>query len=129
MSIKETPHMFSFEKLEVWKESKDLTVQVYKLTSAFPDEEKYGFVSQMRRSATSVCSNIAEGCSRTSARDQAHFYQLAYSSLMELLNQMIISFELGFSNESDLVNIRLQIERISNKLNALRKSRLNSINN
>ena len=126
--MNKTQHIFSFEKLDVWKESKDLTVQVYKLTSAFPDEEKYGLVSQMRRAAISVCSNIAEGCSRTSAKDQAYFFQLAYSSLMELLNQMMISVELEFSKESVLVNNRTQIEKISNKLNALRKSTLKRLN-
>jgi four helix bundle protein len=80
----------------------------------------------MRRASVSVSSNIAEGSSRTSIKDQAHFYQIAYSSLMELLNQVIISKDLEFINEDHETQIRIIIGKVSNKLNALRKSRLNS---
>ena len=65
--------VFSFEDLTVWKDSKELTKDIYSITSSFPDNEKFGMVSQMRRSAISVCSNLAEGSSRTSSKDQAHF--------------------------------------------------------
>jgi four helix bundle protein len=64
---------FSFEKLEVWRNAKGLTHLVYKATKDFPSEEKYGLVSQLRRSVMSVTSNIAEGSSRMSSKDQAHF--------------------------------------------------------
>lgn len=118
-------HIFSFEKLEVWQDAKYLTVLVYSITKDFPSEEKYGLVSQLRRAVISVSSNIAEGSSRTSAKDQAHFYQIAFSSLMEVLSQIIISFELGYIKEQD--SFRVEISKIANKLNGLRKSSLDRI--
>jgi len=65
---------FSFEKLEVWQDAKELTHQIYKVTKNYPDDEKFGLVSQLRRAMISVTSNIAEGSSRMSPKDQAHFY-------------------------------------------------------
>lgn len=115
-------HIFGFEKLEVWKDAKVLTILVYKVTKDFPSDEKYGLVSQMRRAVISVSSNIAEGSSRISPKDQAHFYQIAFSSLMEVLSQIIISVELGYIGDQD--SFRLEISKIANKLNALRKSRI-----
>jgi four helix bundle protein len=117
--------IFGFEKLNVWQESRELAKNVYFNIKDFPREEKFGIISQMRRSAVSVCSNIAEGSSRTSAKDQAHFYQLAYSSLMELMNQIIIANDLGYLNNEKENQYRLNIEKVANMLNSLRKSRLN----
>jgi four helix bundle protein len=117
---------FSFEKLEVWQDAKGLTHLVYKATKNFPSEEKYGLVSQLRRAVISVTSNIAEGSSRMSSKDQAHFYHLAFSSLMEVLSQIIISFELGYIPEEE--SFRIEISKIANKLNSLRKSSLNPVN-
>ena len=119
-------YKFSFEKLDVWQDSRSLTKVIYEVTKSFPDSEKFGLVSQMRRASVSVSSNIAEGSSRTSKKDQAHFYQIAYSSLMELLNQVIISNDLEFLNEGLESQVRNHIGKVSNKLNSLRKSRLNS---
>lgn len=118
-------HIFSFEKLTVWKDSKELIKAIYLVTKKFPEEEKFGLTSQLRRASVSVASNIAEGTSRVSAKDKAHFTTISYSSLMEILNQVIISNELGFMSDEDYRIIRSSIEKISNKLNALRKSQLN----
>jgi hypothetical protein len=74
-----TMYTFSFERLEVWNKSRLLTKRTYKVTQNFPDSEKFGIVSQLRRSVISICSNIAEGSSRRSKKDQAHFYNIAYS--------------------------------------------------
>lgn len=117
-------HTYSFEKLEVWQLSRRMVVSIYQLTSSYPAEEKYGMISQMRRAAVSVCSNIAEGSSRKTAKDQAAFYNTSYSSLMELLNQLIISLDLGWIS-GEMVSVkRTEIELLSNKLNSLRNSRL-----
>ena len=118
-------YKFAFERLNVWQNSRVLSRNVYTDTKNFPGEEKFGIVNQMRRAVVSVCSNIAEGSSRTSSKDQAHFYQLAYSSLMELMNQIIIANDLTYLNKDQENSYRLNIEKIANKLNALRKSRLN----
>ena len=95
------------------------------ITQNFPSEEKFGLINQLRRASVSVASNLAEGTSRNTNKDKAHFTTMAFSSLMEVLNQIIIAKELGFIEEKDYQKIRTEIEKISNKLNALRKSQLN----
>lgn len=118
-------YIYSFEKLEVWNESKKLSKIIYQITSRFPENEKFGLTSQLRRASISVCSNLAEGSARITPKDKAHFSTMAYSSLIEVLNQLIISYELGFMNESDYLNFRTLIESLSNKINSLRKYQLN----
>ena len=113
-------YIYSFEKLEVWNESKEFTKSIYKLTSTFPDSERFGLVSQLRRASISICSNIAEGSARKSFKDKAHFTTMAFSSTVEVLNQLILSFELDFIKEKDYLKLRLDIESITNKLNGLR---------
>jgi four helix bundle protein len=116
---------FSFEKLEVWKNSVELTKLIYSVTNEFPENEKFGLISQLRRASISVASNLAEGTSRQTNKDKANFTTMAYSSLMEVLNQVILSTELKYINEEDYNRIRVEIEKISRMLNALRKSQLN----
>lgn len=113
-------YIYSFEKLEVWNESKEFTKSIYKLTSTFPDSEKFGLVSQLRRASVSICSNIAEGSARKSFKDKAHFTTMAFSSTVEVLNQLILSFELDFIVENDYLKLRQDIESVTNKLNGLR---------
>ena len=119
-------HIFSFEKLEVWKEAIKLAVKTYNTTGLFPLEEKFGLTSQMRRCSVSVSSNIAEGTARLTNKDKAHFMTMAYSSPIELLNQSIISKELNFISEENYLDIRKDIESITNKINALRNHFLKS---
>lgn len=122
------PKVYSFENLDVWKESRKLAVKIYKLTQDFPSEEKYGLVSQMRRAGISISSNIAEGSSRNSLKDQARFSEIAFGSLLELLNQSILSFDLNLIVETELIDIRLSIDQIGLKLDRLKKSQLNRHN-
>ena len=119
-------HTFSFEKLSVWQDAMSLSVLIYSSTKLYPDEEKFGLISQMRRCAISICSNIAEGASRKTKKDQAHFYTMAFGSLMELLNQCIISRELTFIDENQYHDLRHKIEGIGYKLNSLRNSAMKS---
>jgi len=119
-------YIFSFEKLNVWVDSKELVKLIYVMTSKFPDEEKFGLTSQLRRASISISSNLAEGTSRNSVKDKAHFTTVAFSSLMEVLNQIILAKELNFLSEDDYNLLRESIEKVANKLNALRKSQLNN---
>ena len=119
-------YTFSFEKLNVWIDSKELIKLIYKVTKDFPSEEKFGLTNQLRRASVSIASNLAEGTSRNTNKDKAHFTTLSFSSLMEVLNQVIIAKELELIKEHDYNTIITDIEKISNKLNALRKSQLNS---
>ncbi|WP_298553188.1 four helix bundle protein [uncultured Algibacter sp.] len=117
-------YTFSFEKLNVWLDSKELVKLIYLITKEFPSQEKFGLTNQLRHASISVASNLAEGTSRNTNKDKAHFSTMAFSSLMEVLNQLIIAKELNFINENNYQTLRTEIEKISNKLNALRKSQL-----
>lgn len=120
-------HIYSFEKLDAWKESRIWVAWVYSVTADFPSDEKFGLISQIRRAAVSVISNLAEGSARKSAKDQAHFYQMAYSSLIEVLNQLIISNDLTFLNNDKLSEGRILIENLSSKIAALRNAQLSKV--
>ncbi len=115
---------YNFEKLEVWKFSIDFAKKIYEITESFPDIEKFGLVSQIRRAVVSVSSNLAEGSAKQSLKDQARFTEMAFGSLMEILNQIILSFKLKFIKENDYIDIRDYIENLSRQLNALKKSQL-----
>lgn len=86
----------SFEELDVWKKGRELVSGVYRITKDFPSEEKYGLVSQMRRSAVSVPSNIAEGFGRRSKLDKMRFYDIAMGSLYECQNQLVLASDQNF---------------------------------
>jgi four helix bundle protein len=115
-------YTFGFEKLEVWSKSRFLTNRIYIITRDFPESEKFGIIPQLRRAMISVCSNIAEGASRWSKKDQKHFYNMAFSSLMETLNQLILSNDLKYLSGDELAEIRKDIHVISLMLNNLSKS-------
>jgi four helix bundle protein len=118
-------YQFSFEKLEVWQLARSFSAHVYRLTDSFPHQERYGLISQLRRAAISIPSNLAEGAGRSSPKDQANFYQLAYGSAMEAINQLIIACDLRFISDGELEACRAQLGEISAKINALRKSAKN----
>jgi len=113
---------FSFEKLDVWTKAKDFTIKLYRATDSFPETEKFGLVSQLRRAAVSVSSNIAEGSSRRSSKDQSRFYVIAFSSAIEVLNQMIISNELVYLADDIYSELRGELETITAMLNRLHES-------
>ncbi len=86
----------SFQDLEVWQTSRELTLDIYKASRSFPKEEVYGLTSQIRRAAVSISANIAEGFSRRSNPDKYHFYNMAQSSLQELKCFLILCEDLGY---------------------------------
>jgi len=122
-------HKFSFEKLEVWQDSINFAKQVYEITNNFPKTEIYGLISQIRRATVSISSNIAEGSTRKSFKDQARFTEIAFGSLLETLNQLIIANKLGYISENELNLIRTEIEKMSRQLNGLKKSQMERQNN
>lgn len=96
------------KKLEVWKKAVELVSVIYRETSSFPDEEKFGLVSQLRRAAVSVPSNVAEGSSRPGGADRRRFYVVARSSIVEIDTQMEIARNLGYlSSEQETALGRL----------------------
>jgi len=94
-----------FTDLIVWREAHKLVLIIYKCTKFFPYDEKFGLVSQMRRSAVSITSNVAEGFSRKSFREKIQFYYVSKSSLTELQNQLIISKDIEYIRMSDYCKI------------------------
>lgn len=125
---KSNDYKFNFENLEVWKESIKFTRFVYQLVNKFPSEERFGLSSQMKRAAISISSNIAEGSAKQSLKDQARYTEIAFGSLLELLNQFIVAFELSFITEDELINTRKQIEILSRQINGLKNSQLRRFN-
>ncbi len=113
---------YSFEKLDCWQKARELAVWTYGITQKFPTEEKFGMVSQMRRAAVSIASNLAEGSSRKTAKDQNHFSTIAYSSTIELLNDLIIANDLKFLTDEIYFAGREKIEHQTFLIARLRKS-------
>ncbi|MEX2152152.1 MAG: four helix bundle protein, partial [Gemmatimonadaceae bacterium] len=93
--------MQDFRKLRVWHAGKDFCVAVYDVTRSFPADERFGFTSQLRRSARSICANIAEGCGYMGKNDSARFYQMSLGSATESLSDMIIAQELESLSKAD----------------------------
>lgn len=111
------------KKLEVWKKSIELVKILYKITERFPNKEIYGIVSQIRRAAISVPSNIAEGSSRSSSLERKRFYEIARSSLVEVDTQIEISKELNFLG----IEEKNSIESISIEIFSMLSSLINNL--
>jgi four helix bundle protein len=114
--------MFGFEKLDVWQKAIELTDSIYALTRPFPNDERFGLISQMRRSSVSIASNIAEGSGRGSNPDFARFVEIAYSSLMELITQMKIASRQGLLPKPAYDEAYSKSETIARMLSGLRSS-------
>ena len=118
---------YAFENLNAWKESRKLVISVYQLLDGFPKFEKYALCDQIRRSIVSVPSNLAEGSGRISTKEQLHFYEIAYGSLMEAYNQLILAADLKYIEEENLNDLRPQIDKVARMLNGLRSSLLKKV--
>lgn len=94
-------------------------VLVYALTKKLPRDEQFGLTSQMRRAAISITSNVAEGFGRKTAKDKEHFYVIAYGSLTELENQLLIAKELGYISDTDFRKTTVQLTSVAQLLNGL----------
>jgi four helix bundle protein len=108
-----------FKNLIVYQKSKELVKQVYALLKQFPDDERFALCGQMRRAAISVPSNIVEGMARLSTKDQSHFLNIAYGSLMELYAQLDIAHDLGYVSEDDFAKIEVNIDEIDKMIVSL----------
>lgn len=104
--------MHNYKELNVWKRSTKLCATIYKLTANFPNEERFGLISQMRRASVSVPSNIAEGGGRRTDREFLHFLGVAHGSICELESQLYVSVELEFVNFDQIDSITAEITEI-----------------
>lgn len=112
----------NFTDLNSWKHGHSLVLKIYKITADFPKSEVFGIVSQMRRSATSITSNITEGFFRQSNKEKTQFYYVSLASLCELQNQLIISKDVGYINLESYKKISELTIVVSNLINGMIKS-------
>lgn len=109
----------SYKDLVVWKKAVDLTIKIYSITDKFPREEIYGITSQMRRSAVSIPSNIAEGSIRGSKKDFSHFLRIASGSIAELQTQLEISKQLNLGKGIDYAELNALSEEVNKMIHGL----------
>ena len=121
-------NFFSFYKLDAYKHSRALVRSIYNKVAKFPIEARYALCDQLRRAAVSIPSNIAEGMSRVSSKEQMHFLEISYSSMMEVLSQLQLAVDLGYISQSDLDEEREHIKTTSKLILALRHSIQKKIN-
>jgi four helix bundle protein len=119
--VRDEGKMQKFEDLVVWQKSHNLVLKIYKITKDFPDEEKFGLVSEMRRAAVSIAANIVEGFRKRSKKDKINFYNIAQSSSDELRYYVILTRDLGYLKVLS-EEIYSQIDEIGKMLNGLIQS-------
>lgn len=113
--------MQDFHKLTVWEKAHALTLEIYRVTNKFPNEEKFGLVSQMRRSAASIPTNIAEGCVRSTDADFARFLYISLGSTSELEYQLLLAKDLAYLDQTLHEQIDIQLAEVKRMLVALIK--------
>ena len=118
-------HLFSFENLEVYTKARLLVKEVYMLQEVFPKEERYALCDQLRRAASSIPANIAEGRGRSSLKEKIHFIEIAYGSLMEVFCELQTASDLGYITEERIEKLRPLITDIAKMLSGLRNSLTN----
>jgi four helix bundle protein len=116
------PKVGGFKDLLVWRKGIQLVKEIYKLTKPFPADEKFGLVSQMRRAAVSIPSNIAEGQARKTTGEFIQFLSHAEGSLAELDTQIVLAIELGYSNNAQVASATELVSELKRMLNALRRT-------
>lgn len=112
----------SHQDLEVWRRAVDFAASVYTVTREFPDEEKYGLISQMRRASVSVASNIAEGAARSGKKEFLHFLSIAAGSASEVATQLTIAQRIGVGPNADLGILLQEVDELAKMLQGLMRA-------
>jgi four helix bundle protein len=115
-------HNFSFENLEVYSKARNLVKDIYLLQKQFPLDERFALGDQVRRAAVSITANIAEGSGRKSLKEQIHFLEIAYGSLMEVYNQLLIAIALTYITKESVDSIKPTIDAVAKMINGLSKT-------
>lgn len=113
--------MKDFRELTVWQDSHKLTLAIYEITKSFPKEELFILTSQMRRSASSIPTNIAEGCGRGTNKEFAQFLQIAMGSAYEIDYQLILGKDLSYLQNEKYLQLSEEVDKIKRKLGSLLK--------
>ncbi len=109
----------SYKELIVWQKSILLVKEIFLLTNKFPKSELYGIISQMRRAAIAIPSNIAEGYGRKSSKEYAQFYSISYGSALELETQLIIAKDLNFADDKGFEKANQLLDEVLRMLNSM----------
>ena len=120
---KRNQDMKSFRNLNVYINAKELVRRVYELLKKFPKEEQYALCDQLRRAVVSIPSNIAEGCGRETQKDQTHFLNIAYGSLMEVLAQMDVACDLGYVQQEEFDEIERFVDEEAKMIRGMIRKR------
>jgi len=112
----------SYRDLEVWKKAMDVARNVYKATANFPAEERFGLTNQIRRSAVSVPSNLAEGHARASAAEFSRFILISMGSVAELETQILLSGDLGYLDNEKKESLLSELDLVGKMLRGLSKA-------
>ena len=112
--------MHNYKELMIWKMSRELVKEIYLITKSFPDDERFGLISQMRRCSISIPSNIAEGSGRSTDKDFAHFLSMSISSAFELEAQLLVSNDLGYINDETVNKLERKINELQKMIYGLR---------
>ena len=115
---------YDFKQLDVYQEAKALVMMVYNLLKKFPKEETYALCDQLRRAAISIPSNIAEGTGRYSSKEQVHFFEIAYGSLLEVECQVDIAHDLKYITDEEFYAIEPQMRKVAALIAGMRRKRL-----
>lgn len=113
---------FSFEKLDVYQKARKLIKDIYLLQNEFPKEERYALGDQVRRAATSIAANLAEGSGRQSIREKVHFVEIAFGSMTEVFCELQTACDLGYIKEEQLDALRPQFTDMAKMLSGLRNT-------
>ena len=120
-AIADAIKMRDFRKYDIWNDAVNFATEVYKLTSTFPKYETYGLCDQLQRASVSISSNIAEGCSRESERDFAHFLEMSIGSAFEVESQLLIAKNLRYIDDSQYQNMVNKLSQTERQIHALIK--------
>jgi four helix bundle protein len=119
--------MRDFRQLKVWGKAHHLTLQVYKITTFFPSDERFGLTGQLRRAAASIATNIAEGCGRESERELARYMSIAAGSASEVEYQLLLACDLNYIQDETHRDLNQQVNVIKRMLNSfIQKLKANS---
>jgi four helix bundle protein len=118
----------SFEKLEVYQMARKFKIEIKLMSKSFPKEERFELISQANRCSSSISANLAEGSGRASNLDQAHFTNMSYASGLEIIDHLNTSLDMEYIDNQKYTTLRVALDKILSKLNALYKFQLNNNN-
>ncbi len=119
-------NIYSFEKLEVYQLARKFKIDIKLMSRLFPKEERFDLISQINRASASISANLAEGSGRSSNFDQAHFTNMSFSTGLETIDHLNTALDMQYIKEEKYIELRIKLDAILNKLNALYKYQINN---